>query len=331
MTPTTNRFFAPIGANEMFVSALLGWGLQTDEGIRRLFLDAVTAGKSGSDEGRAVTAALRDAPDVEVTVESYATVGNIDIALFSRGKNVVLLVEHKTGTALSKDQIAKYILAMRAADPRGNRKVGVVLLRPSAAGDARDARADKDGFTAAIRLGHSDLHAVWDAIEKRLDPTVLGSVIRTAALDHARGSSGDGVAAERESRRRLIERIGKAAESGGWAVPPVKDLSAVLRHPRFPDGHARVTIGASSRSMITCQLGSWRITRRDDSRHLLDLLHGSSAFAIPTPLPCDHHQKPWMRGDEADLEDQVQVAMSMLSALLQRLGPERAAATSPGS
>ena len=342
MRPTTTRFFAPIGANEMFVSSLLGWGLQADDEIRwglqaddeirRLFLNAVAAATSGDAEGRTVAEILRDAATVEVTVESYATVGNIDIALFSRAQNVVLLVEHKTGTALSDRQITKYIRAMRAADPRGNRKLGVVLLRPDGANDARDAAADEHGFAEAIKLTHSGLPAVWDAIEKRLDSKDLGSVILEAALRHARGSGGEKAAADnKESRRHLLERIRKAAEEDGWAGEPVKDLSSVLRHPRFPDGRARMTIGASSRSMIRCQLGNRRITRREDGHHLLDLLHGCTAFAIPTPFPCDHDQKPWMVGREADLEDQVQVAVRMLAALLDgRVGPELVVATSPG-
>ncbi len=333
MDPTTTRFFAPLGANEMFVSSLLGWGLQADDEIRRLFLDAVAAATSGADGVREAAAILRDAADVEVTVESYATVGNIDIALFSRVQNVVLIVEHKTGTALSERQITKYIHAMRAADPRGDRKVGVVLLRPDGANDARDAAADKNGFTDAIKLSHSGLPAVWDAIEKRLDSKDLGSVILEAALRHARGNGGEKAAADnKESRRHLLERVRKAAEEAGWAGAPVKDLSAVLHHPHVPDSRVRITIGASSRSMITCQLGNRRITAGGRDPHLLDLLQGSTAFAIPTPFPCDHHQKPWMPGREADLEDQVQVVVRMLAALLDgRVSPEERVATSPGN
>lgn len=332
--PTTARFFAPIGANEMFVSSLLAWGLQADDSILRLFLDAVASADSGADESRAVAAILRDAAKVEVTVESYATVGNIDIALFSRAQNVVLLVEHKTGTALSIDQIKKYILAMRAADPSGDRrKVGVVLLRPDGAGDARDARADEHGFAAAIKLSHSGLSAVWDSIEKRLDPTVLGLAVREAALEHARGTRGGWAAAEKESRRRLLERISEAAKKEGWGGE-VKDLSAVLYYPRIPGSRVRrtevrLTIGASSRSMITCQVVNRRIATKAGDPHLLDLLPHRTTFAIPTPFPCDHHQKPWMGSDEADLEDQVQVAVRMLGALLDRLEPEAVGATSP--
>lgn len=120
-------------------------------------------------------AALRAADDLAVAVEAYTTAGNVDLAVFSRNANAVLLVEHKTGTALSKWQITKYQLAMQAADPSAGRTrtLTTVLLRPSTNSPA-NRNADEDRFDRSVELNHEQhLSDVLGCIADELDGPVL--------------------------------------------------------------------------------------------------------------------------------------------------------------
>jgi hypothetical protein len=96
---TLGPMFSPFGANEMFTSSLLAWALQHDDAVRASFLAQVSTPRDpATAPGHSATiSALAEADDIEVTVESYATVGNIDIAVFSRQADAVLLIENKTG------------------------------------------------------------------------------------------------------------------------------------------------------------------------------------------------------------------------------------------
>jgi hypothetical protein len=317
-----DRFFGPLGASEMFLSALLGWGLQESTSARGRFLDIVEA-RSGmsTDEAqvRATVAALAEAEDVTVTAESYTTAGNVDLALFSRSKNAVLVVEHKTGSTLSEWQITKYRLAMAAADPNGDRKLATVLLRPSTDKD-HDEKADPNGVAVSVEINHNPhLSSVFAAIMRELDGQGLGDRIIQAALRHSFPSVQDSMSVDADKRKVLLDEIEASLEESGWRLSHRAPLNMKLVHDMMSDGHLLLTVGPGKRDMLWAQLrdSATRIRQAPEGepKHLLDLCQGSRSFSFPTPFPVHHTEKPWMGERAEDRARQVRIVVALLSKL----------------
>lgn len=320
-----DRFFGPFGASEMFISALLGWGVQVSEKARGRFLDAVEAKAATScDETqvRATLAALADAEDLTVTVETYTTAGNADLALFSRAKNAVLVVEHKTGSSLSRWQITKYRLAMIAADPRGDRKLATVLLRPptNPATD-KDMRADPGGVAVSVELNHNPhLSRVFAAIASELDSEVLGDRIIGAAVRQSFPTRGEEPTGSTDNRKALLDELEELLLETDWRVGHRRSLSMDLIHDAISCGHLYVTIGPHERSMLWGQFRPDGVRIREFGSgkapsHLFDLCPGSRSVSFPTPFPVHHTEKPWMGDRAEERAQQVRVAGALLSVL----------------
>jgi hypothetical protein len=319
------RFFGPLGANEMFVSALLGWSIEVFDDARGYFFDAVEAQAHTSNESDAlleVIRLLRHAEDVSVSIEPYLTAGNIDIAVFSRRENAVLAIEHKAGSSLARRQITKYRLALRAADPDGNRKLGTVLLRPKKA-CSQDENADPMGFGASCKLTHPDLSPVFAVIADRVEDAGLGSHILRAALDCVLPTP-NGMPRGTDCRGLLLNELVAATPEVGWRLMSRTDLSLKLTHPVLDGGHLQVRLGFDPTNMLRAQIyGSSHRLRilpeEQEPTHLFDLWPNSAALTFPTPFPGHPLDKPWFGDRPEERARQVRVATSLLAKLPDHL------------
>ena len=111
--------------------------------------------------------ALLNATDITVTTEAFvANAGNLDIAIFSRAANAVMIVENKTVSLLGNHQLTKYRLALCAADPRGDRQLASVLLRPTSLADV----------AGSLRAVLSDAPSLLEMALDRLNQLTHGPV-----------------------------------------------------------------------------------------------------------------------------------------------------------
>lgn len=348
---TLRPFFDPFGASEMFVSSLLGWALQHVGQLRTEFLTLAADPRDPTrapDHGAAIQA-LRDADDVVVTVESYAAVGNIDIALFSRAANALLLVENKTGAALSRDQVTKYRDAMRLADPGadGERRLATVVLCPKKdldllangglprAGQKIDHGAfqnDWNGVARSALVDHEQMQARLYAplLESMGDGRELGGVLLDASRRHLASSEGAAAADHRASFFQHLSQH-KGLRTRWEAVPHA--ASCVLTDTATGE-RLRLTLGKASRSMLTLGFedGRPRTLLASETGHHTPLSRylrhlevgktkGSKTLPIPTAFPVFHWDKPWLRDDPAAWDRQISVLRTVLAGLGNSLAP----------
>lgn len=343
---TLGPLFAPFGANEMFTSSLLAWALQHDDAVRARFLAQVSTPRDpATAPGHSATiSALTEADDIEVTVESYATVGNIDIAMFSRQANAVLLIENKTGAALSAHQVTKYrdALALAAPGDPSDRKLATAVLCPlkdlhgitpgSWPGEVPEKgfgafRNDWSGVGASAVVPHEHLlESVYrPALAAMGDGRDLGQVLLSAAWRHLEGRAD---ASTTDQRAAFFHHLKENWALERYEPQAAEKASIRLAARKSESSDLKVSIGTSSRSMLTIEFGGRRYLRPKNEptpeqqvllrylRHLeVEKPKGSKTVPVPTPYPVFHTDKPWLGTDTARWDEQAAVLQRVLDGL----------------
>ncbi len=332
-----SEFFHGLAHSEMSLSALLAWHIQ-GEGAEAFFAAAELAAPPGSEAAEAV-ALLKDADDLCVQTEAWVGTGDVDIALFSRGRNAVIVLENKLNTDLGKDQLTKYREALDASDPSpmisdmSKRRAAVALVCPPAY--APDTGADFKLTYDNLRKAVADTPGgtPWFVRE------ALASWSSWTTAGRAPGEEADTDAIKR-SRREFLETLCFQLEAAGWRCPG-----------KLYDDSARLNVNRQGRTQTgpwTLQLGSARgsllrlVMPLDDRRRLREIAStepSSSAHAlnaylkrlarsgkpgsgggISVPRPFPSRVAPWAPVAHADdAEHQAAVAVHLLGEIGEAL------------
>lgn len=319
--------FRDMVRNEGTLSTVVAACLRAPSGLDaflRVVEESPVPDRDAAEQTRQVCSQLRR-PDagVEIAVEPHvANAGNLDIAVFSRTRNVCLGVETKNGSQLSTHQVTKYRCAMRDADPRwDSRRIATVVLCPSAkalhphndpTGVARSAIVT---FRELARAGFADLArsavpAVRDDILGFFDEVLGGDRPVSAARAQADVSG----------HRALVERIRTLVRDHyGWR--PGTSETVIHRDRAQPKGWT-VAIGKGCRSHILIGLpeGERFPPRPGAPDRLWDLAGGYGSMAVPEPFPAA--RRPWdppegSSPDARDLDDQITVLDRFLRHALE--------------
>lgn len=327
-----DSLIGPFAETEMAISALLAVLLH-DRIWRDRFLDVLVPKKRGNDDIATVVQKLRRADDVEVTTEAWmGGAGNLDVAVFSRRENAVLVIETKTNSQLGKGQLTKYRAALRDSDPDRRRQDGprrvfstVLLRRPrkpdEPTGRDVDESHDRLGFNDSPLLTYADIEGLLPADADAADVR-SGFVRRT--VGHMRTLANPQPAAGRplDGRKRVLEAVARtlAREAVGWHARR-DGLSLRVTTPGNEAWH--LSIGSQPRVLMSLVRGAdsknkvpfgvrgdrERVSPTEAGTYVY-LGAGMPGLSIPTPFPT--HERPWEKASDEHDDAQARVAVNIL-------------------
>lgn len=320
-TPTrtdAERLLEPLVRYEVGLSAAFALVLSRPEGLR-LFAEVMRTA-AGPLHADAMARLCGDGPRPRVETEVHlANAGNLDIVVWSPVENVVLAIETKVGTKLSRNQLTKYRLALTASDPAGRvladgscrpeRTVVQVLLSPG--DNPLDRASDPPGFDAAVHLtfdrfaGDAWSAALDGALSQAPDlRVVLGKYVQDKIRKVDRGGSRAGTDAA-DHRGRLLDLLGSYLGAEGLRVERPSPL--LLRLPDVePEGPWTVRIGSGDRAHMSLTVPTLFPARAPDvaPERFVHLSAGWGAVPIPEPFPTA--VRPWLPPEgtaSADIDD----------------------------